>query len=79
MTRGDIVGLGLSYVYAFGLLFGVEALGKKLGSCCAVIYVCHRAFPCLSEVDIIDLIIPQICEVPTAVDISTESCQSSRR
>lgn len=28
MTRGDIVGLVLSYVYAFGMLFGVEAIGK---------------------------------------------------
>lgn len=28
MTRGDIIGLVLSYVYAFGLLFGVEAIGK---------------------------------------------------
>lgn len=30
MTRGDILGLILSYIYAFGLLFGVEALGKRL-------------------------------------------------
>ncbi len=29
MSKGDIIGLILSYVYAFGLLFGVEALGKK--------------------------------------------------
>jgi phytol kinase len=28
VTRGDIIGLVLSYVYAFGLLFGVEAIGK---------------------------------------------------
>jgi hypothetical protein len=28
MTRGDIIGLVLSYVYAFGMLFGVEAIGK---------------------------------------------------
>lgn len=30
MSQGDIVGLIASYVYAFGLLFGVEALGKRL-------------------------------------------------
>ncbi len=30
MTRGDIIGLVLSYVYAFGMLLGVEALGKAL-------------------------------------------------
>lgn len=30
MTPGDIVGLILSYVYAFGLLFVVEAIGKRL-------------------------------------------------
>ncbi len=30
MSKGDIIGLILSYVYAFGLLFGVEALGKRL-------------------------------------------------
>ncbi len=30
MTQGDIIGLVLSYVYAFGLLFGVEAIGKGL-------------------------------------------------
>lgn len=30
MSRGDIYGLVLSYVYAFGLLFGVEAVGKQL-------------------------------------------------
>lgn len=29
MTRGDILGLILSYVYAFGLLFTVEAIGKR--------------------------------------------------
>ncbi len=29
MSSGDIVGLILSYVYAFGLLLGVEALGKR--------------------------------------------------
>lgn len=28
MSKGDIIGLILSYVYAFGLMFGVEALGK---------------------------------------------------
>jgi len=28
MSRGDIVGLVLSYLYAFGLLFVVEAVGK---------------------------------------------------
>jgi len=28
MSRGDIVGLVLSYLYAFGLLFTVEAIGK---------------------------------------------------
>lgn len=30
MSRGDIIGLILSYVYAFGLLFSVEAVGKTL-------------------------------------------------
>lgn len=30
MTSGDITGLILSYVYAFGMLFGVEALGRAL-------------------------------------------------
>jgi phytol kinase len=30
MTRGDIIGLVLSYVYAFGMLLGVEAIGKAL-------------------------------------------------
>jgi len=30
VTQGDIIGLVLSYVYAFGLLFIVEAIGKKL-------------------------------------------------
>jgi phytol kinase len=30
MATGDIVGLILSYVYAFGMLFGVEAIGKAL-------------------------------------------------
>lgn len=30
MSRGDIIGLVLSYVYAFGLLLGVEAIGKRL-------------------------------------------------
>lgn len=30
MTRGDIVGLILSYVYAFGLLVVVEGLGRRL-------------------------------------------------
>ncbi len=30
MTRGDIIGLILSYVYAFGLLIVVEAIGKRL-------------------------------------------------
>ena len=30
MTQGDIVGLILSYVYAFGMLFGVEAIGRAL-------------------------------------------------
>ncbi|MBN1560097.1 phosphatidate cytidylyltransferase [candidate division KSB1 bacterium] len=30
MTRSDIVGLVLSYFYAFGLLFIVEAIGKRL-------------------------------------------------
>lgn len=29
MSRGDIVGLMLSYGYAFGLLFSVEALGQR--------------------------------------------------
>lgn len=31
MTQGDIIGLVLSYVYAFGMLLGVEAIGKRLG------------------------------------------------
>lgn len=31
MTRGDIIGLVLSYVYAFGMLLGVEAAGRRLG------------------------------------------------
>lgn len=31
MSKGDIIGLILSYVYAFGLMFGVEALGKYVG------------------------------------------------
>lgn len=31
MSTGDVVGLILSYVYAFGLLFGVEAIGRRLG------------------------------------------------
>jgi phytol kinase len=31
MSRGDIIGMVLSYVYAFGLLFAVEAVGRKLG------------------------------------------------
>lgn len=30
MTQGDIIGLILSYVYAFGILFGVEVIGKTL-------------------------------------------------
>ncbi|MBN1878382.1 MAG: phosphatidate cytidylyltransferase [Anaerolineae bacterium] len=30
MTRGDLTGLILSYIYAFGLLFIVEAIGKRL-------------------------------------------------
>ncbi len=30
MTTGDIGGLILSYVYAFSLLFGVEAIGRRL-------------------------------------------------
>ena len=30
MTTGDILGLLFSYVYAFGLLFVVESLGKRL-------------------------------------------------
>lgn len=30
MSRGDLIGLVLSYVYAFGLLFAVEAIGKGL-------------------------------------------------
>ena len=30
MTQNDILGLILSYVYAFGLLFIIEAIGKKL-------------------------------------------------
>lgn len=31
MSSRDILGLVLSYVYAFGLLFGVEALGRRFG------------------------------------------------
>ncbi|HHQ47563.1 MAG TPA: phosphatidate cytidylyltransferase [Acidobacteria bacterium] len=31
MSRGDMVGLVASYVYAFGLLFVVEAVGGRLG------------------------------------------------
>jgi phytol kinase len=31
VSRGDIIGLVLSYAYAFGLLFGAEALGRWLG------------------------------------------------
>ena len=30
MTQQDLLGLTLSYAYAFGLLFGVEAIGKRL-------------------------------------------------
>lgn len=30
MTQRDVLGLVLSYLYAFGLLFGAEALGKRL-------------------------------------------------
>ncbi len=30
LTQRDLVGLVLSYVYAFGLLLGVEAIGKRL-------------------------------------------------
>jgi dolichol kinase len=30
MTQGDIIGLIASYVYAFGLLLAVEALGRRL-------------------------------------------------
>ena len=30
MFRNDVIGLLLSYVYAFGLLFAVEGVGKKL-------------------------------------------------
>ena len=30
MTQGDIIGLITSYLYAFGLLFGVEFIGQKL-------------------------------------------------
>jgi phytol kinase len=30
LTRGDALGLGLSYAYAFGMLAGVEALGRRL-------------------------------------------------
>ncbi len=30
LTERDIIGLVLSYLYAFGLLFAVEALGKRL-------------------------------------------------
>lgn len=31
MSRGDVLGLVLSYVYAFGLLFAVEGIGRRLG------------------------------------------------
>lgn len=31
MSTGDVVGLVASYIYAFGLLFGVEAIGRRLG------------------------------------------------
>ena len=31
MSTGDVVGLVASYVYAFGLLFVVEAIGRRLG------------------------------------------------
>jgi dolichol kinase len=31
MSTGDVVGLVASYVYAFGLLFVVEAMGRRLG------------------------------------------------
>jgi len=31
MSTGDVVGLVASYVYAFGLLFGIEAVGRRLG------------------------------------------------
>ncbi len=30
LTQRDVLGLVLSYLYAFGLLFGAEALGKRL-------------------------------------------------
>ena len=30
MTRGDVIGLVLSYIYAFGMLTLVEAIGKRL-------------------------------------------------
>lgn len=30
MSQGDIIGLVLSYVYAFGMLLGVEGIGKRL-------------------------------------------------
>lgn len=30
MTQRDVIGLVLSYVYAFGLLIGVEAIGRRL-------------------------------------------------
>lgn len=30
MSWGDMIGLALSYAYAFGMLFGVEAIGKRL-------------------------------------------------
>jgi phytol kinase len=30
VTRGDIIGLVLSYIYAFGMLFVVESIGKRL-------------------------------------------------
>lgn len=29
MSRGDVVGLVSSYLYAFGILFAVEAIGKR--------------------------------------------------
>jgi len=31
MSQGDVIGLVLSYAYAFGLLFAVEAIGKRQG------------------------------------------------
>jgi dolichol kinase len=30
MSRGDVIGLVSSYLYAFGMLFGVEAVGRRL-------------------------------------------------